>query len=115
MRVAEAQGETELAALLVEQNCSLLDSAMAENNLPMDVESRAKIRWNASYAVELCRRATERVFAIAGAHSIYDVSAIQRWHRDVNTACHHAIADFDGIAEVRGSIALLLDQSRVAI
>ena len=115
MRVAEAQGELELAALLVERNCDLLDAGMADGNPPMDTASRAQIRWNSSYAVELCRRATERVFAVAGAHAIYDKSELQRLHRDVNTACHHAIVDFDSIKEVRGRLSLGLDEGNAAV
>ena len=115
MRVAEAQGELELAATLIEKNSHILDNAMAENVSPMDLTSRAQIRWNASYAVELCRRATERVFAVAGAHSIYDGSELQRLHRDVNTACHHAIVDFDSIKEVRGRLSLGLKKGAMAV
>jgi alkylation response protein AidB-like acyl-CoA dehydrogenase len=106
MRVAEAQGEIELASMLVDRNCQLLDDAMAKNEPPMSVPDQTQLQWNASYAVELCRRATERVFAVAGAHVVYDTSELQRLFRDVNTACHHAIIDFDGIREARGKLAL---------
>lgn len=115
MRVAEALGELDLAAALVERNCAMFDSAMSENNAPMDASVRAHLRWNASYTVELCRRATERVYAVAGAHAIYDTSELQRLHRDVNTACHHAIVDFDGIAEVRGRLALGLNEGSAPV
>jgi len=106
MRVAEAQGEVEVASMLVEKNCSLLDDAMTLNEPPMSAVAQVQIHWNSSYAVELCRRATERVFAVAGAHAIYDTSELQRLHRDISTACHHAIVDFDGIKETRGRLEL---------
>ena len=106
LRVAEARGELEIAAMLVEKNCDLFDQALNDNKPPMSLESRAQIRWNSSYVVELSRRATERVFAIAGAHSIYNDSVLQRVYRDINTATHHAIVDFDSIAEVRGKLEL---------
>ena len=83
-----------------------LDRAMADNRPPLDTETATLIRWNASYAVELCRRATERVFAAAGAKATHDTSPLQRWHRDINTACHHAIVDYDGLLEIRGRTAL---------
>ena len=105
-RVAESLGEIELAELLVGRNCALLDDAMTANRPPLDVETAARIRWNAAYAVELCRRASERVYAAAGANAAYDDSRLQRWYRDVNTACHHAIVDYDGILEARGRIHL---------
>ncbi|MBT3534161.1 MAG: hypothetical protein HN478_09790, partial [Rhodospirillaceae bacterium] len=110
MRVAEAGGELASAHMLVERNCDLLDAAVIANEPPLDLTARVQIRWNAAYAVELCRRATERIFAAAGAHAIYDDHPLQRLHRDINTACHHAIVDFDGVAELKGRVELGLDE-----
>ncbi len=45
---------------------SLLNAALADQQPIMDLEQRAVIRWNSAYLIELCRRATERVFAIVG-------------------------------------------------
>jgi 3-hydroxy-9,10-secoandrosta-1,3,5(10)-triene-9,17-dione monooxygenase len=109
MRVAEAGGELAAARRLVEENCDLLDAAMAANELPLDVPARMRIRWNAAYAVELCRRATDRIYAAAGAHAIYDHHPLQRLYRDMNTACHHGIVDFDGVAELKGRVELGLE------
>lgn len=109
LRLTEAIGEIDHAESLVRKNAALLDQAMADNLLPMAIEDVAAIRWNAAYAVELCRRATERVFVVAGAGACYDNSPIQRWFRDINTACHHAIVDFDSISEARGRLLLGLD------
>jgi len=106
MRVAEASGELASARRLIEQNCSLLDDAMVKNELPLGLAEKVQIRWNAAYAVELCRRASERIFAVAGAHAIYDDHPLQRLHRDINTASHHAIVDFDGVAEIKGQLEL---------
>jgi len=115
LRVAEAHGELEVAALLVEKNCGIFDQAMAANDPPMNLEARAAVRWNAAYIVELSRRAIERIFAIAGAHSIYNESVLQRVYRDINTASHHAIVDFDGVAETRGKIELGLTKGIVGV
>ncbi|MCZ6459120.1 MAG: acyl-CoA dehydrogenase family protein [Gammaproteobacteria bacterium] len=106
LRLAESLGELEIAETLIDKNCDLLDSAMAENELPVAIEDAAQIRWNAAYSVELCRRATDRIYAVAGAHATYNDSLLQRWYRDVNTASHHAIVDFDGISETRGRMKL---------
>ncbi|MFT5389989.1 MAG: alkylation response protein AidB-like acyl-CoA dehydrogenase [Gammaproteobacteria bacterium] len=106
MRVAESIGEVELAELLVTKNCALLDEAMTKGIHPLEMETTASIRWNAAYAGELCRRATDRVYAGAGANATRDDSPLQRWFRDINTACHHAIVDFDAIREARGRMAL---------
>jgi 3-hydroxy-9,10-secoandrosta-1,3,5(10)-triene-9,17-dione monooxygenase len=115
LRVAESRGELEVAALLVNKNCDLFDQALATSHPVMDLEQRAAIRWNAAYIVELCRRATERVFAAAGAHAIYNDSSLQSVYRDINTASHHGIVDFDGIAETRGKIELGLTSGIIGV
>ena len=115
LRVAQARGELEVAALLVEKNCDIFDQAMAHHEPPMDLEQRVALRWNAAYIAELSRRATERVFAIAGAHSIYNQSSLQSVYRDINTASHHAIVDFDGIAETRGKLELGLTDGIIGV
>ncbi len=106
MRLAESAGEVDAARALVEINAELLDGAMERNEPPLDIETTANIRWNAAYSVELCRRATERVYSAAGAGATYDRSPLQRWYRDINTACHHAIVDFDSVREARGRLML---------
>ena len=109
LRLAESLGELELAETLVDKNCELLDAAMTADHPVFDIDDAAQVRWNAAYSVELCRRATERIYAVAGARATYDDSLLQRWYRDINTASHHAIVDFDGISEARGRIRLGLD------
>lgn len=106
MRLSESLGEIELAEMLVMKNAALLDAAMAAGEVPLNRQSVVAIRWNASYAAELCRRATERVYAAAGAGATHDRSPLQRWFRDINTATHHAIVDFDSLREARGRFAL---------
>ncbi len=108
-RVAEANAELAAARLLVERLCDRWDAALAENRPPLDVSLRAQLRWDAAYVAELSRRAIDRLFAVAGAHAVYDSSELQRIHRDLHTACHHAIMDFDSLAELHGRLTLGLD------
>ena len=75
----------------------------------LGVDERARLKWHAAYVVELCRRATDRIFGSAGAHAIYDDSALMARYRDINTACHHAIVDFDSNAELFGRVSLGLE------
>jgi hypothetical protein len=35
---------------------------------------------------------------------------LQRLHRDINTASHHAIVDFDGMSEIKRRLQLGLDK-----
>ena len=53
--------------------------------------------------------AIDRVFAVSGAHAMYDGHPLQRVHRDINTASHHAIVDFDNAAEIKGRVELGLE------
>jgi len=105
MRIAEASKEIELARMVLERNCDLLDAAM-KNSTVMALDERAAVRWNSAYGGELCRRATERMYAVAGGHATYDVNALQRFHRNITTATHHAILEFDTVAEVTGQLTL---------
>ncbi len=108
MRVAESSTELDVARMLVRDAADRCDRVALTGDRPI-IDERAELMWHAAYAVELARRATDRVFASAGAHGIYDDSVLQGRYRDVNTACHHAIADFDGNARMYGRTRLGLD------
>jgi alkylation response protein AidB-like acyl-CoA dehydrogenase len=107
-RLAEAMAEITSAELLVERSCDTFDELSATRQ-PADVELRARLRWQAAYAVELCRRAAERLFVGSGAHAAYDDSPLQQAYRDIAMATRHAAVDVDGAAEVQGRLALGLD------
>ena len=109
LRVAEASAELAMARSLLEQNCIILDDGLMRKEFPLPMAQRVQIRWNAAYAVELCRRAIERIFAVAGAHALYDGHPLQRVYRDISMASHHAIVDFDNAAELKGRLELGLD------
>lgn len=104
-RVAEASVEINCAWALTQQNCDLLDEAMLRDP-PMPASGRAQIRWNAAYATELCRRACNRLFEGAGAGAAHDSHAMQIFFRDMNTATHHAMLDFDTNVEIQGKSLL---------
>lgn len=100
-RVAEAAGEITSAELLLGRNCDLFDEITTAKQV-VDDEAQALIRWQSSYAVELCRRAVERLYAGAGAHAAYNDSLMQQYYRDVMMATHHAAVDMDSAAELQG-------------
>jgi len=108
-RAGEATAELETARLLIERMCDDFDTAITQDRPPMEVRQRARLRRDAAYVAELSRRAVERMFAVSGAHAIYDRSALQRIHRDITTASHHQMVDFDAAAELFGRLALDLD------
>ncbi len=104
LRIAESLAELRAAELIVRDAASTAER-LVEHGW-MNLEQRAQMRWDAAYAVTLCRRAIERLFAADGAHGVYDQSALQTYFRDLNTACHHAIADFDTTGETYGRSVL---------
>ncbi len=104
-RVAEASAEISCAWALTRQNCDLLEEAMRQSP-PMPTAARAQVRWNAAYATELCRRASNRIFDGAGAGAANDDNALQTFFRDMNTATHHAMLDFDTTVELQGKSLL---------
>ncbi|MGC8476908.1 MAG: acyl-CoA dehydrogenase family protein [Acetobacteraceae bacterium] len=108
-RVAEASVEIACAWALTQQNCDLLDAAMRHDS-PMPTAARAQARWNAAYATELCRRASNRLFEGAGAGAAHDSSPMQRFFRDIKTATNHAMLDFDSNIEVQGKSLLGVKQ-----
>jgi alkylation response protein AidB-like acyl-CoA dehydrogenase len=108
MRVAESTTELTAATMLVRAAAERCDE-VGRTGERLSLIERAELKWHAAYAVELARRASDRIFAGAGAHGIYDDSALQGRYRDINTACHHAVVDFDGNAELYGRTRLGLD------
>ena len=104
-RIAEAAAELVAAELLLRRAADGFERIAARGE-PATLPERAELKWHAAYAIELCRRATERIFAAAGAHAVYDDSRLQALFRDMNTACHHAAVDFDGTAEMFGRMTL---------
>src|SRR5687767_7782185 len=85
-RVAESATELEVARTLLRRAADRCDE-VAVTGQRLSLDERAELKGQAAYVVELCRRATERLFAGAGAHGIYDDSAAGPF-RDVNTAAH---------------------------
>ena len=108
-RVAESAAEVAAARRLLEDMCDRFDALMAIDQAPMSAQDRIQMRWDAAYVVELSRRAIERLYAAAGAHGLYEGNAVYRAFRDVNTACHHAVVDFDTVSSMMGQFKLTGD------
>jgi 3-hydroxy-9,10-secoandrosta-1,3,5(10)-triene-9,17-dione monooxygenase len=114
MRVAETSVELESAHLLLTRAAAEWD-AIAESRTVASMSDRARLKWNAAYAIDLCRRALTRLYNASGAHAIYDDSPLQLLFRDMNTASHHAAADFDTCAQMFGRTRLGLDPGSVLL
>jgi alkylation response protein AidB-like acyl-CoA dehydrogenase len=107
-RVAESTAEVAAARRLLTDMCNRFDTLMTIDQ-PMSAADRIQMRWDAAYVVELSRRAIERLFASSGAHGLYEVNPVYRAFRDINTACHHAVIDFDTVSGMMGQFKLTGD------
>jgi alkylation response protein AidB-like acyl-CoA dehydrogenase len=108
-RVAESTAEVTAARRLLDDMCSRFDVLMELDQAPMAAQDRIQMRWDAAYVVELSRRAIERLFAASGAHGLYEGNPVYRAYRDINTACHHAVVDFDTVSSMMGQFKLTGD------
>lgn len=110
-RVAEASGEITTAELLLGRNCDIFDEISAAR-APCDAATQSRLRWHATYAAELCRRAVDRLFVGAGAHAAFDGEPLQRYYRDVMMATRHAMVDLDTTTEMEGMSLLGVDPGK---
>ena len=108
-RVAESAAEIAAARRLLDHMCDRFDALMAADQPPMSAQDRIQMRWDAAYVVELSRRAIERLYAASGAHGLYEGNPVYRAFRDISTACHHAVVDFDTVANLMGQMQLTGD------
>jgi 3-hydroxy-9,10-secoandrosta-1,3,5(10)-triene-9,17-dione monooxygenase len=101
VRLAEAWVELHAAELILHDAQALMaQAAESEQTAATDMRYRARVKWQAAYAAELCRRAAARMYAAAGAHAVYNTGAIQRGYRDISVGAQHASIDFDSSAEL---------------
>jgi two-component flavin-dependent monooxygenase len=89
--------------------CDRFDAFMAADKPPMSAQDRIQMRWDSAFAVELSRRAIERLYAASGAHGLYEGNPVYRAFRDISTACHHAVVDFDTVSGLMGQFQLTGD------
>ncbi len=106
MRLAEAEAELACAEHMLRDSLELLATAAGGAD---SRELRARAKFQAAYATELCRRAVERLIAATGARSAFDDSPLQRAFRDLTMGCKHEMANLDNAALTHGRMLLGLD------
>ncbi|MGH7948115.1 MAG: acyl-CoA dehydrogenase family protein, partial [Candidatus Binataceae bacterium] len=105
VRLAESAAEMQCADLLVHDALSEFDRVMA-TGAPADAMHRTRVKWQAAYAAELCRRAAARLYSGSGAHAVYEASPLQAAFRNINVGAQHASIDFDSSAELFSRVRL---------
>jgi len=56
------------------------------------IEQRAKLRLAITYAHDACARAVDELYHAAGSATVYTPNTLDRYFRDIHTACQHVIA-----------------------
>ena len=108
MRVAEATLEMASAHLLMQQKvAALLEHGARQHSLT--VEERLHSRAIHAYVATLCVRAVDRLFAASGGRVLFDANPLQRFHRDIHAASHHATLSWDIVSEQYGRVLLGLE------
>jgi alkylation response protein AidB-like acyl-CoA dehydrogenase len=105
MQIAEAAMKIDTAFLHARRAADDLDHFAQKSRL-MDVTARARVRIDTALAAKYCRDAVELLVAAHGTSSLADSNRMQRFWRDVHTASHHAITEWQVNLEVYGKALL---------
>lgn len=104
MRLARADLMTRSAMTLLDR---LADDIEEDSyNTPVDIESRALQRVQASHIASICRNAVTLLIQGSGASAHMADSPIQRCFRDLNMASAHVVFDDDPSMELHGKMLL---------
>jgi alkylation response protein AidB-like acyl-CoA dehydrogenase len=105
MQVAEAAMKIDTAILHARRAADDLDRAAGQGR-HMDLAERARVRIDTALVAKYCREAVEVLVAAHGTSSLADSNRMQRLWRDVHTASHHAITEWQVNLEVYGKALL---------
>jgi 3-hydroxy-9,10-secoandrosta-1,3,5(10)-triene-9,17-dione monooxygenase len=105
LRLAEASAEVDAARALHRADIrEMLDRA--ERRETFSELDRARYRRDKAFVTKLCVQAVNRLFEASGARAVLESEPIQRFHRDIHGASHHAALTWDLVAEQYGRTAL---------
>jgi 3-hydroxy-9,10-secoandrosta-1,3,5(10)-triene-9,17-dione monooxygenase len=105
LRLAEASAEVDAARSLHRADIREMLEKAARGE-PFTSMDRARYRRDKAFVVKLSVQAVNRLFEASGARAVLESDPIQRFHRDVHTASHHAALGWDVAAELFGRQAL---------
>jgi 3-hydroxy-9,10-secoandrosta-1,3,5(10)-triene-9,17-dione monooxygenase len=104
LRFAEASAETDAARVLHRHDIhEMLDTA-ARGDAITEMD-RARFRRDKAFVARLCVQAVNRLYEAGGARAVLESDPIQRFHRDVHAASHHAALAWDTVAAQFGRAA----------
>lgn len=111
--LAESAAEIDAARMFVQRDCAEIMDTVRRGDT-VELPDRVRARRDLSFAVRLCVRAVDRLYASSGAHALFDGNVMQRSFRDVHAIAAHAMHDFELAAEDYGRVELGLDPLRPA-
>jgi resorcinol 4-hydroxylase (FADH2) len=102
-RVAASAADIDAARALMLRDCREA-MEMVEAGFEMSIEQRARNRRDIAWIASHCTHAVDRLFAAAGAHSIYLDREAQRLLRDVHAAGQHMALNWDVAGSTYGRV-----------
>jgi 3-hydroxy-9,10-secoandrosta-1,3,5(10)-triene-9,17-dione monooxygenase len=111
LRLAEASAEVDAARALHRHDVREMLEKAARGEAFSEID-RARYRRDKAFIARLCVQAVNRLFEASGARGVLESEPIQRFHRDVHGASHHAALGWDAVAEQFGRQALGLGPSQ---
>ena len=105
MLVADAAMRIDSAFLHAWRAADDLDAAAVANR-QLDLTARARVRIDTALVAKYCREAVELLVQAHGTSSLADANPLQRRWRDIHTASHHAIIEWQVNLEVYGKALL---------
>lgn len=106
LRLAQASAEVDTARRVLHADVDEILERSKLSGSPFPTLDRLRYVRDAAFSVTLCVQAVDRLYAAAGARAIMAPDPLQRFHRDVNAAAHHASLGWDAAAEQFGRRAL---------
>jgi alkylation response protein AidB-like acyl-CoA dehydrogenase len=108
MRVAHSAAEIDAARALMLRDCREA-MEIVQRGERLSIEARARNRRDIAYVAYQCTRALDRLFAAAGAGSIFLDSEAQRLLRDMHAAGQHIALSWDVAGSTYGRVMFGLD------
>jgi 3-hydroxy-9,10-secoandrosta-1,3,5(10)-triene-9,17-dione monooxygenase len=108
MRLAEASTEVRTGRRIMQDDVAEVLERARRDEMPT-LEARLRARCTQAYVATLCVHAVNRLFEGSGGHALFDANPLQRFHRDVHAASHHASLSWDIWSEQYGRVLLGLE------
>jgi len=114
LHIAEAAAEIDCARMLMIRDLQESMAVMTAGGM-LSLDHKARNRRDQAYVGKLCRRAVDRLFALAGSRGMYLDHAAQRKFRDICAVSSHISTSWDIAGTVYGRVKLGLDPATMMI